>query len=296
MTIPFRLRSLAVSVSAFAVALLLAEAAYAQGGPGAAGPMRQAAQLDTQGATAEARAIFQAMIDSAADPVAEARALRAMAMSYAFDGDCANTAKYEMMVIAYWMTREAEEPQNAFYQQGEMADEGGRVCLDAGDLDAAERLYRLGYELGVKEPAPPTHPRSLWDYRLTHALGRIAARRGNAVEAQRQIGNARRILDSDPAMAEQQERYFPYLVGYVALYTDDLVTAEAALTEAINAPGNQRDAFMRCLLAMTYERMGRQNEAEALYREAYDRATSHNPPAAFVRPFVRRKLGLSESP
>ncbi|MDH3458953.1 MAG: hypothetical protein OER90_19095, partial [Gemmatimonadota bacterium] len=115
MTIPFRLRSLAVSVSAFAAAVLFAQPADAQGGAGAAGPMRQAAQLDTRGATAEARAIFQTMIDSAADPAAEARARRAMAMSYAFDGDCANTAKYEMMVIAYWMTREAEEPQNAFY-------------------------------------------------------------------------------------------------------------------------------------------------------------------------------------
>jgi Flp pilus assembly protein TadD len=49
---------------------------------------------------------------------------------------------------------------------------------------------------------------------------------------------------------------------------------------------------MHCLLAMTLERLGRQDQAKALYQKAYDLATGHNPPAAFVRPFVREKLGL----
>jgi Flp pilus assembly protein TadD len=147
--------------------------------------------------------------------------------------------------------------------------------------------------LGTKEPAPQTHPRSLWDYRLAHALGRLAARRGNKAEAQKQIANARRILDSDSAMAAQQERFFPYLVGYVALYTNDLPTAEAQFTKAIAIRGNDRDPFMHCLLAMTYERMGRESEAKAMYEKAYQMSTAHNPPAAFVRPFVRKKLGLA---
>ena len=285
------------AVLAVAAASLATRTADAQRGPGApSGPMQQASQLDRQGATARARVIFQALIDSAADPAARAAAQRAMAMSYAFDGDCANTVKYETMVMAYWMTREQVEPQNAFYQQGEMADEAARVCLDAGDLDAAERWYRRGYELGVKEPSPPTHPRSLWDYRLAHALGRLAARRGDTAEARRQIADARRILDGDSAMASQQERFFPYLVGYVALYSNDLPTAQAQLANAVNTRGNERDPFMRCLLAMTYERMGKQDEATAAYRQAYDLATAHNPPAAFVRPFARRKLGLPASP
>src|SRR5262249_54956883 len=93
--------------------------------------------LDTLGATADARAIFQRRIDAAADPAAKAAANRAMAMSYAFDGDCANTLKFEQLVIDYWATREQAEPQNAFYQQGEMANEAARVCIDAGDLDSA---------------------------------------------------------------------------------------------------------------------------------------------------------------
>ena len=257
--------------------------------------MRQAAQLDLAGKTAQARAIFQAMLDSAADPAAKAQVQRAIAMSYAFDGDCANTLTYEQMVIDYWKTREQAEPQNAFYQEGELADEGARVCIDAGDLDHAEQWYREGYALGTKAPAPQTHPKSLWNFRLAHALGRIAARRGNVAEAKRQIAAARAALDGDSAMAAQQERFFPYLTGYVALYTGDLPMAERDFKQAIAERGNQRDPFMHCLLAMTYEKLGRDSEAKAMYQQAYDMARGHNPPAAFVVPYVRGKLGLPAS-
>ena len=130
--------------------------AVAQGTPGAGGGTpspralmnREASRLDSEGKTGEARVLFQRMIDSAPDPAARAAAQRAMAMSYAFDGDCANTTRYERMVIDYWKTREQAEPQNAFYQQGEMANEAARVCIDAGNLDEAERLYRLGRSSG----------------------------------------------------------------------------------------------------------------------------------------------------
>lgn len=298
MTTSFRLHlrgitsAVLVIVSSIAIHPLQAQIAP---GSAASADMRAASQLDLRGATTQARVIFQHMIDSAANPAARAAAHRAMAMSYAFDGDCANTVKYESMVIAYWATREQAEPQNAFYQEGEMANEAARVCIDAGDLGAAEQWYRKGYELGVKEPAPQTHSRSLWDYRLAHALGRLAARRGDKAEAERQITSARHILDSDSAMAAQQARFFPYLVGYVALYTGDLPTAESELTKAIGMRGNENDPFMHYLLAMTYERMGRQSDANAMYRQAYDMATAHNPPSAFVRPFVRKKLGLASS-
>lgn len=288
--VPSGVRSLVQAIIATAC---LAGAASAQNPPGAAPSpaMREAVQLDLAGNTAQARRLFQGMIDSAATPAARAAAQRAMAMSYAFDGDCANTMRYEELVIDYWTTREQAEPQNAFYQEGEMADEGARVCLDAGDPDAAERAYRRGYDLGTREPEPRTHPRSLWDFRLAHALARIAARRGDAQEAGRQVAAARRALDGDSAMAAQQERFFPYLVGYVALYTNDLPTAERELTRAVALRGNERDPFLRCLLAMVYERQSRQDDARAAYRQAYELATAHNPPAAFARPLARRKLG-----
>jgi len=284
----------------FAVLSLTATAVLAQQPPASAppgmqrpsGPMLEASRLDLEGKTADARVIFQRLMDSASDPAAKAAAERAMAMSWAFGGDCDNTVKYEEMVIAYWRTREQAEPQNAYYQEGEMADEAARVCIDNGELGAAERWYRRGYELGMQEPAPKTHPASLWEFRLAHALARIAARRGDRAEAMRQIAAARRALDGDSVMAAQQRRFFPYLTGYVALYLGNLPEAKRDLGLAVDARGNERDPFMKCLLAMALERDGRQDEANALYRQAYDLATAHNPPAAFVRPFVRRKLGL----
>lgn len=248
--------------------------------------------LDVLGATKEAREVLQRRIETASDPAARAVAQRAMAMSYAFDGDCANVVKYEREVMAYWRTQEKSDPQTAFYQQGEMANEAARVCIDRGDLVRAEELYRLGTELGLREPEPKTHPASLWNFRLAHALARLAARRGDAAEAQRQVAAARGILDADPAMATQQERFFPYLTGYVAFYLGDLAKAKSDFTQAVGMQGNQNDPFFTCLLAMTEEKLGNKERATELFRKAYGLATAHNPPAAFVRPFARQKLGL----
>jgi len=253
---------------------------------------RTAAQLDVAGKTREARVIFQRMIDTAPTPLAKATAERGMAMSYAFDGDCTDTIKYEDMVIAYWATREAAEPQNAFFQQGVMANEGARVCIDNGQFDTAEEYYRRGTDYGLREPEPKTHPKSLWAFRMTHALARLAARRGDAAEARKQVAEARRILDSDKTMAEAQERFFPYLEGYVDLYLSNYNAALTQLNAAVAIPANATDPFMQTLLAMTHEKMGHADQAKAFYQKAYDLATAHNPPAAFVRPFARKKLGL----
>jgi len=249
-----------------------------------------ASLLDNLGDTAGARKVFQRIIDASADPRAKANGHRAMAMSYAFDGDCRNTARYEQMVIDYWKTQEQAEPQNAFYQEGEMANEAARVCIDSGDLETAEQWYGKGTELGLKEPEPKKNPASLWNFRLEHALGRLAARRGNKAEATKHVAAARKILDDDKTMAGAQERFYPYMVGYVALYTGDFKTAENELTKAIQANGN--DAFMMCLLGMTYERMGDKAKATEWYQKAAAAvpAGGHNPPAAFARPFTRKKL------
>ncbi|MEO7967131.1 MAG: hypothetical protein ABIT38_24795, partial [Gemmatimonadaceae bacterium] len=231
------------------------------------------------------------LIDSATDPAMKAAAQRQMAMSYAFDGDCATTVRYEEMVIAYWATREQAEPQNAFFQQGEMANEAARVCIDAGNLDDAERLYRRGAELGLKEPAPRTHATSLWDFRLAHALARISARRGNGEEAGLHVEDARRALDSDPTMAAAQERFYPYLLGYVALYTGDLDGAEQQLNTVLANPQSQNDPFIHTLLGMTYEKKGEAAKARTMYQKAYELAEAHNPPSAYARRITRGKIG-----
>jgi tetratricopeptide (TPR) repeat protein len=285
----------AVAASVTTIACLTSPLAAQQGGDRTprGDSLRQAQRLDVDGKHAEARAIFQKLIDNAPDPAARAVAQRRMAMSHGFEGHCAESVRYEEMVIDYWKTREKEEPQNAFYQEGEMANEAARICIDAGDLANAERMYRRGSELGLKEPDPKTHPKSLWDYRLAHALARLAARKGDKAEAQKQVAEARKILDADPTMAANQERFFPYLTGYVALYTNDLATAQADLTKALSMQGNSTDPFMNALMGMVHEKMGHASVAKEWYQKAYDMATAHNPPAAFARPFARKRLGLS---
>jgi tetratricopeptide (TPR) repeat protein len=245
--------------------------------------------LDLMGKGTEARRYFQKAIDAAPNAQAKANAQRAMAMSYAFDGDCANTVKYEQMVFDYWKTREAAEPGNAFYQQGEMANEAARVCIDSGDFAAAEKWYRAGREAGLKEPDISAGRKALWEYRTEHALARLAARRGNKAEAEKHVAAAKAALDqmetADPQLYRQQSAFFPYLTGYVAFYTGDYKTALADLQKA-----NTNDAFIQCLLGMTYEKLGEKEKAMEEYRKA-SMVTAHNPPAAFARPFTRKKLG-----
>lgn len=250
--------------------------------------MRQANQLDLDGKGEEARAIFQKEIDSAATPAAKANAQRAMAMSWAFEGNCKKTSEYEDLVVAYWKTQESATPENAFYQQGEMADEAARVCIDNGDIDAALRLYKRGYELGLKEPNISPGRKDLWNYRWEHAQARVAARRGNKNEADKHILAARAVLDDmkekDSKLYEQQVSFLPYLIGYVALYTGDTQAAAAHLEKA-----NQNDAFVQCLMGMAYEKLGDKEKAADFYRKAAS-VRGHNPPAAFARPFARKKL------
>ena len=143
----------------------------------------------------------------------------------------------------------------------------------------------------MREPEPRTHPKSLWQYRLTHALARLAARRGNAAEARKYVAEARRILDSDKTMAGPQERFFPYLQGYVELYSNNATEALKHMTTALAIEGNATDPFQHVLLAMAHEKLGHAEQAKAAYQKAYDLATAHNPPAAFARPFAAKKLG-----
>src|SRR5579872_2833724 len=140
-----------MSRTIWAVTALLSSLAWAQF-PGGRGPgselIREAVQLDLEGKGSTAREVLQKAIDSASTPAAEANARRALAMSWAFDGNCKKTGEYEQMVIDYWVTREKDDPGNAFYQQGEMADEAARVCIDYSDLDAAYEWYKKGHDLG----------------------------------------------------------------------------------------------------------------------------------------------------
>ena len=199
-----------------------------------------------------------------------------MAMSYAFEANCAKAVEYEQRVFDIYAAGKN------YYQQGEIADEAARVCIDSGDLDAASKWYKIGHDVGLQEPNISADRRDLWEFRWEHAQARLAARRGNAADARRHVASAKAILDK--GTNPQQQAFFPYLVGYVAFYTGDY---KAALDELKQA--NQRDPFIQCLIGETYEKLGDKAQAMEYYRLAAA-ATSHNPPAAYAVPFARKKL------
>src|SRR5438270_3444285 len=144
--------------------------------------------LDLKGQSADARKYFAKAIEVAPTAQARASATRAMAMSYAFEGNCKKAGELEQKVIDYYAQ------QQDYFQQGEVADEAARVCIDAGDLDAAAKWYQLGHDLGLREPDIKPDRKDLWDFRLEHALARIAARRGNKAEADKHMAAAKAIL------------------------------------------------------------------------------------------------------
>ncbi len=234
--------------------------------------------LDLLGRTKEAKTYFNRAIELAETPAAKANARRALAMSYAFDNDCANTAKYEEMAADYW----ASVPD--YYRQGEIFNEAARVCIEAGAFDTAEKLYLRGQEAGLKEPSISPARVALWKFRTEHALARLAARRNQPDVAKKHVAAARALLDSSPEMAKDQEIFYPYLTGYVALYTGDAKTALSELQKA-----RQEDPFIQMLMAQAYEKLGDAEQAKALYRKAAA-TTAHNPPGAFARPLATKKL------
>jgi tetratricopeptide (TPR) repeat protein len=234
--------------------------------------------LDLLGRTKEARTYFDRAIELADTPAAKANARRALAMSYAFDNDCANTAKVEEMVAAYW----ASVPD--YFRQGEIYNEAARVCIEAGAFATAEKLYLRGQEAGLKEPNISPARVALWKFRTEHALARLAARRNQPEVAKKHVAAARALLDGNAEMAKDQEIFFPYLTGYVALYGDDAKTALADFQKA-----RQDDPFIQVLMAQAHEKLGERDQADALYRKAAA-TTAHNPAGAFARPLATKKL------
>lgn len=245
--------------------------------PAAVSPRIQAGVvLDLQGSYPEARKAFSQAIAVAATPQDKARANRAMAMSYAFEKDCAGAAKYETPVYeAYLATRE-------FYNAGDVANELARVCLESGDIEQAAAWYQKGYDAGVQEPNITPARKDLWEFRRENALARIAARRGQQAEAQKHVAAAKAAFDK--GTNPEQAQYVPYLVGYVAFYGGDWKTALAELQK-----GNQNDPFILALMAQCQEKLGNQEAANDLWKKVLA-SPAHNPTGAFSRPLARARL------
>ena len=145
--------------------------------------------LDLMWKGQEARKYFTKAIEVADTPEGKASAKRALAMSYAFEGNCKKTVEHEQQVFDF-----CGNVKN-FFQQGEIADEPARVCIDSGDWDAAYKWYQIGHDTGLKEFDIKPARQDLWNFRWEHAQARIAARRGDNAEAQKHVAAAKAILD-----------------------------------------------------------------------------------------------------
>jgi tetratricopeptide (TPR) repeat protein len=232
--------------------------------------------LDLLGQGEEARTYLAKAIQVADTPERKATSERAMAMSYAFEGNCKRTVAYEQQVFDYYGS------VKNFFQQGEIADEAARVCIDSGDLDTAYHWYQVGHDTGLKEPDIKPARQDLWEFRWEHAQARIAARRGNQAEAQKHVAAAKNILDK--GTNPEQAQFLLYLQGYVAFYAGDYKTALQELLKA-----NQNDPFIQYFIGQTYEKLGDKDKAIEFYRKA-SAAIAHNPPAAYAVPLAKKKL------
>ena len=232
--------------------------------------------LDVMGKSEDARKYFTNAIDVADTPEGKSSAKRAMAMSYAFERNCSKAIEYEQQVFDF------NGSVKNFVQQGGIADEAARVCIDSGDLDTAYKWYQKGHDAGLKEPDIKPAGQDLWNFRWEHAQARIAARRGDQAAAQKHVAAAKAILDK--GTIPEQAPFFPYLKGYVAFYAGDYKVALEELKQS-----NQNDPFIQCMIGQTYENLGEKDKALEYYRKA-STAVSHNPAAAYAIPFAKKKL------
>ena len=231
--------------------------------------------LDLQGRYAEARQYFDKAI-AAATPEEKPRALRNMAMSYAFQRDCGGAVKYQQQAF------DLQVAKSDFEGAAGAANEVARACLESNRIEEATTWYRKGYDTALKTADLTPAQKDLWQFRWEHAQARIAARRGQKAEADKHVAAAKAVLDK--GTNPEQAPFLPYLVGYVAFYGGDDKAAIAELQKA-----DQEDPFVLALMAQAYEKLQEDAKAKELYRKILG-VTSHTPANASARPLAVEKL------
>ena len=232
--------------------------------------------LDLKGEYSAARQHLKKAIEVApADQ--KNRALRVMAFSYAFEGNGAEVEKFERQAFDSLVAS-----QN-FEAAAGVANELARIKLESGDLDGAATWYKTGYDTAARKTDMKDADKNLWAFRYANAQARIAARRGQRDEAQKQVAVAKVALEK--ANNPDQAQFLPYLTGYVAFYGGDYKTAIADLQKA-----SQDDPFILILLAQSFEKSGDAAQAKQYYEKVMAN-NSHGPTNAFARPVAKKKLG-----
>jgi tetratricopeptide (TPR) repeat protein len=231
--------------------------------------------LDLKGAYAEARQSFIRAIQLAPEESKE-QALTAMAVSSAFSGDVREASSFYRQVFDRQMAADN------FSAAAETANALGRVYLETGDLDNAQKWYQTGYETTRRQKAMSGAQVDLADLRWAHAQARIAARRGNSATARAQMAAVSRLLDK--GTNDDQRIQLPYLAGYVDLFLKDYSGAIAELQHA-----DQKDPFVLFLLAQAYEKSGDAAKARDMYAQVLA-SNAHSLNNAFARRVARGKL------
>jgi len=231
--------------------------------------------LDLEGEYKQAHYAFVKAID-AAPPDSKQQAKRAMAISFVFDGDPNPAANLETDIY------NARVAKSDWIAAAETCNELARIYLEAGDANDSYKWYKLGYNTALRKSDLTEADKNLWLFRWENAQARIAARRGQATEAQQHVAAAKAALDK--ANNPDQARFYPYLTGYVAFYTGDYKTAITELEKA-----DQHDPFILVLLAQAYEKSGDLGLAKEYYRKVLA-VNMHNPTNAFARPIAKKKL------
>ena len=231
--------------------------------------------LDLKGDYAQARDHLNKAIELAPADKKD-QAVRTMAMSYAFEGNAREAEKYEQQLF------DARAAKQDFVGAAEIANELARVVLESGDVDSAYKWYKTGYDTALRKTDMSEADKNLWAFRWAHAQARIAARRGQREEAQKQVAAAKAALDK--ANNPEQARFYPYLTGYVAFHGGDYKTAIADLEKA-----DQRDPFILSLLAQAFEKSGDRARALEYYKKVLT-SNGHNPTNAFARPLAKKKV------
>jgi tetratricopeptide (TPR) repeat protein len=232
--------------------------------------------LVVEGTIAEGRRHLDSALAAASDTQRGA-VLSTMAIAHVFEGNAKAAA------TVYEQVFDRQLKANALSPAANTANALGRTLLESGDLDGAEKWYRLGHETAARIQNVPAQEADLWAMRLHHAQGRIAARRGR-FDAAREHLAAVEALVAKGTLPEGQRAFAPQLAGYIAFYQGRDDEAIAALAKA-----DQQDPFVLSLLAQAHERKKDAARARELYERVMARP-GYSLQLALTRPLAARRL------
>ena len=201
-----------------------------------------------------------------------------MAVSYAFEGNAAEAAKYYQRVF------DRQNTAGALDQAAGTANAIGRVYLENGDMANAETWYRTGHETASRQDTRTPEQSDLTDMRWHHAQARIAARRKQFDAAHKHVDEVRAIV-ARGTLDETQQAQYPHVAGYVAFYEGSADRAIAELSKA-----DQDDPFILSLLAQSLEQKNDQTKARELFTKILA-SPDHTLQAAFARRIAARQSG-----